>query len=331
MRVGTLLEQMMNRDSTSTGTRTRPSRILIAADLSTASERALHYAREIAPSGAEIRIVSVAENPRTLIPTGSLSASVLATAREELHQDATLAVSRARDNFADVDVRLETEVIDLEKHGGDVVRALLHCANDWHADLLVLGAHERHGWLSRWVNGTVSEPIVKLGRCPILIVPERDNTHIHHAPKRILFAIDGSDQALQALRFGLTFAVPGAQLRAVYVVDCPWQLTDIVPIGVLEDAFIEQGECALNIAQPLLESVCPGHSTTALVNTAWTHDNVALSILGEAEKWEADLIVMGTHGRRGFKRWLLGSVAGRVASTTRTPLLLVSAQSSQTS
>jgi nucleotide-binding universal stress UspA family protein len=39
--------------------------------------------------------------------------------------------------------------------------------------------------------------------------------------------------------------------------------------------------------------------------------------------WQADLIVMGTHGQRGMVRWMLGTVAGRVAHLTQTPLLLV--------
>jgi nucleotide-binding universal stress UspA family protein len=43
----------------------------------------------------------------------------------------------------------------------------------------------------------------------------------------------------------------------------------------------------------------------------------------EANAWRADLLVMGTHGRRGAARWVLGSVARRVVGITCTPLLLV--------
>ena len=314
----------MNSDGSTGSTRARPRRILIATDLSDASQRALDFARAIAPPGADVRIVSVAENPRTLVPTGSLSASVLNAAREELLQDATAAVARARSAFADVGVQLDTEVIDLEKQGGDLIHALLQCANAWKADLLVLGAREHHGWLSRWVNGTVSEPLVKLSHCPVLIVPARDKARAHRSPERILFAVDGSGQATQALKFGLTVAMPSAELRAVYVVDRAGKFTDIVPVSMLEDAFIEQGEEALKAAKPILESACANHSTAAIVTTATAHDDVAHAILREADKWQADLIVMGTHGRRGMARWLLGSVAGRVAHVTPVPLLLVS-------
>jgi nucleotide-binding universal stress UspA family protein len=315
-------EHAMNDDDT-TGAPTAPHRILIATDQSAASKQALDFARHIAPPGANVRIVSVAENPRTLFPTGALSTSVLDAARDELRQDAADAVNQARERLAQEDFQLDTDVIELAKRGGDVIHALLECASTWQAEMLIVGSHARHGWLSRWVNGTVSEPLVKLSHCPILIVPARDETHVHRAPKRVLFALDGSDLALQALRFGLALVKPDAELRAVYVVDRAAQLADTMPTDALEDLFIKQGEQALAAAKPEFERAGAGHATSAIVSTAWTRDDVAQAILREAQKWEADLIVMGTHGRRGIARWLLGSVAGRVAHAAETPLLLV--------
>lgn len=312
----------MNDDDT-TGAPTAPHRILIATDQSATSKQALDFARHIAPPRANVRIVSVAENPRTLFPTGALSTSVLDAARDELRQDAADAVNHARERLAQDDVQLDTNVIELAKQGGDVIHALLDCASTWQADMLIIGAHARHGWLSRWVNGTVSEPLIKLCRFPILIVPTRDESHVHRAPQRVLFALDGSDLALQALRFGLTLVKPNAELRAVYVVDRAAQLADTLPTDSLEDVFIKQGEQALTAAKPVFERAGAGHATNAIVSTGWTHDDVAHAILREAQEWEADLIVMGTHGRRGIARWLLGSIAGRVAHAAETPLLLV--------
>lgn len=302
----------------------RPRNILIATDLSAASKKALDLARHITPPGANVRIVSVAENPRTLLPTGSLSSAVLETAREELLRDATDAVNQAREQLTRDDVKLDTAVIELAKGGGDVIHALLDCASAWHADLLIVGARDHRGWLARWVYGTVSEPLVKLSHCPILVVPARDDAVVHCAPERILFALDGSDVALQALKFGLTLAGPEAELRAIYVVDRALQFADTVPAGALEDAFVKQGEQALTAAGPILENTGAQHSTAEIIRTDWNRDDVAHAILRDAKDWRADLIVLGTHGRRGIARWLLGSVAGRVAHATHVPLLLVS-------
>jgi len=313
----------MKDENTSHGAPTGPQRILIATDLSDASKQALEFARHIVPARANVRIVSVAENPRTLIPTGSLPSSVLDKARDELLRDATDAVKQGYEQLARGDVQLETDVIDLAKHRGDVIHALLDCAGRWHADLLIVGARECYGWLSRWIEGTVSEPLVQLSHCPILVVPARGENPVDRAPGRILFALDGSDLALQALRLGLTLVSPRAELRAVYVVDRAAQLVDTVPVDALEGAFIKQGEQALTAAKAVLEHVGAGRATAEVISTAWTRDDVAHAILREAQKWKADLIVMGTHGRRGIARWLLGSVAGRVARATETPLLLV--------
>jgi nucleotide-binding universal stress UspA family protein len=63
-----------------------------------------------------------------------------------------------------------------------------------------------------------------------------------------------------------------------------------------------------------------------LIKTGRTSDDVAHTIVREASNWHAQLIVMGAHGRRGMSRWLLGSVAGRVAHLAQTPLLLVGTQ-----
>jgi nucleotide-binding universal stress UspA family protein len=178
--------------------------------------------------------------------------------------------------------------------------------------------------LQRWVEGTVSEPLTRRLRCPILVVPENYGTTVGHLPERILIAVDGSPQSMSALRNGIRFATPDTHLRAVYVIDRAVRFSDFVPIAALEDAFVNEGNHALAAADAVLAEVS-ARTTTALVSTGPTSDDVAHTIVREASGWDAQLIVMGTHGRRGMARWILGSVAGRVAQITQTPLLLVQA------
>ncbi|RQR55588.1 universal stress protein [Burkholderia sp. Bp9125] len=301
-----------------------PNRVLIAIDGSTSSEQALKYARNLIPPGGQVRIVSVANNPRTLVPTGAATAAYLDSARAELLQDATDALDRARDEFARSDVGVETEVIDLSRRNGDVVHALLDTAQAWQAELLVIGARQHHGLL-RWLEGTVSEPLARLSGCPILIVPEGAGPVVERAPRRIMFATDGSPPALQALRVGARYAAADTELRAIYVVDRAVRLTDFVPIDVLENAFVDEGKRALAVAASVLAEAST-RSGTALVHTHRTRDDVPRAIAREAAGWRAELLVMGSHGRRGMAGWLLGSVALRVARITQVPLLLVNAR-----
>lgn len=301
-----------------------PARVLVAVDASPASRQALAYARNIVAHGGNVRFVGVADNPRTLAPTGRLVGDTLERARAELLQDAADALDHAEDAFAQCNVQIETELIDLSKHGGNIADALIDDALAWQADLLVVGARQHHG-VSRWIEGTVSEPLARLSRCPILIVPEHAKANLGHLPTRILFALDSSRPALNALRYGIRFATRETHVRAIYVVDRAVRLSDLVPIDVLEDAFSEEGSAALAAAKPILEGVSERASTT-LLKTERTGDDVAHAIVRAADNWHAELIVMGTHGRRGMARWMLGSVAQRVAQLTRAPLLLVHAQ-----
>ncbi|KWK31537.1 universal stress protein UspA [Burkholderia stagnalis] len=311
----------MISDSSRCNTPAPPGKTLIAIDGSASSQQALKYARHIVPPGGQVRIVSVADNPRTLVPIGATTAAYLDSARAELLQDATDALSRARDTFARSDVLVDTEVIDLSKRNGDVVQALLDTARTWQAELLVIGARQRHGLL-RWLEGTVAEPLAKLAGCPILIVPEGARAPGEQAPHRILFATDGSPPARRAVQFGIRYAKANTELRAIYVIDRAVRLTDFVPIDVLENAFIEEGKQALAAAASILAETA-AHADTALVHTHRTSDDVPQAIAREASNWRAELLVMGSHGRRGIAGWVLGSVALRVAQITKVPLLLV--------
>lgn len=313
----------MNSSTSDSPTPALPRKVLVAVDPSAASRHAIAYARNIVAPGGVVRLVSVAENPRTLVPTGSLVGNALNSARAELLCDATDVLAVASEAFAQRDVRVETEAIDLSRHGGDVVHALIDAAHTWQAELLVVGARQHHGLL-RWIEGTVSGPLAKLSRCPILIVPATYTVKADRLPERILFAIDGSGQAMEALHYGVRFATHDTHLRAIYVVDRAVRLSDVVPIDALEDAFVDEGTHALAAAEPILAGAS-GRSSTAVVRTDRTNDDIAHTIVREAGGWQADLIVMGTHGRRGMVRWMLGSIAGRVAQLTRTPLLLVHA------
>jgi nucleotide-binding universal stress UspA family protein len=123
------------------------------------------------------------------------------------------------------------------------------------------------------------------------------------------------------MRFGLQLATPEAHLRAVYVIDRAVRLTDFVPIHLLEDAFMDEGRTALANAAGVFANLS-NHVETGLLRTKPASDDVPHKIVRESERWHADLVIVGTHGRRGVARWFLGSVAARTARITHTPLLL---------
>lgn len=151
--------------------------------------------------------------------------------------------------------------------------------------------------------------------------------------KRILLAVDGSSTSEAALAEALALARDAhARLRVVHVVDSPYDYPDVMyghVAGDLDDlrqAWRKVGQAvlgrALAIARP-----APFEPEAAVIETAGR--GVADVIVDEAKCWGADLIVVGTHGRRGLNRLLLGSVAEGVSRTAPVSVLLVRGPDSQ--
>jgi nucleotide-binding universal stress UspA family protein len=265
------------------------------------------------------------ENPRILIPTAALAGLDLSAARAELMDEMENALAKAHASFAQFPGAAQAQLIDLAKHGGDVPHAIVDAARDFDADLLVLGSRQHRGLL-RWVEGTVSEPVMRHAACAIILVPARCEKQSSHAPQRLFFAIDGSETSQAVLKIGSRLAGPGAQLKVIYVVDRAVRFSDFVPIQLLQDAFIKEGDASIAKAREVLAqlpNVAQAHVDTSIARTHVSSDDIPHTIMREAAAWGADLVVMGTHGRRGPARWMLGSVAGRVARMAETPLMLV--------
>jgi nucleotide-binding universal stress UspA family protein len=144
--------------------------------------------------------------------------------------------------------------------------------------------------------------------------------------KRILVAIDGSANAANALQHAAGLAKGlSASLRLIHVVDMglmPYGPEIGIDIDALLEARYAAAEKVLGDARDSVQA--PGIEVeTKLVDTALPTVHVATTIAEAAASWPADLVVLGTHGRRGVERWLLGSVAEGVARRSTVPVLLV--------
>jgi nucleotide-binding universal stress UspA family protein len=142
--------------------------------------------------------------------------------------------------------------------------------------------------------------------------------------KRILVPVDGSSVSDRGLKEAIKLARDsGARVRLLHV--------------VAEYFALASTEAAVDIG-PILEGMRRGGRKTLArverrargqgvkLETALAEKpggRVADAIVAEAKRWRADLIVMGTHGRRGMKRMLLGSDAELVIRYSPVPVLLV--------
>jgi nucleotide-binding universal stress UspA family protein len=149
--------------------------------------------------------------------------------------------------------------------------------------------------------------------------------------QRILVAIDESATSELALKQAALLAKEhNATLRLAHVIDDTFAYTDVLmPHEVAPQELVERqaelrryGDDVLSHSAAAARALGANAETTLLTVTA-TSDRIYDVIEQEAARWPADLVVIGTHGRRGFRRLLLGSVAEGLIRVTTKPVLLV--------
>jgi nucleotide-binding universal stress UspA family protein len=142
---------------------------------------------------------------------------------------------------------------------------------------------------------------------------------------KILAAVDGSSIAMRALQEAIQLAkTQDAALMTVYVIEYPHNY--IADLGYdpapVTEALVSEGTQILQQVEGLMKSEHIACSSR-LVDNRHSLNSIAEQLQQVAAEYEADLVVLGTHGRGGFKRLLLGSVAEAFVRLSDRPVLLV--------
>ena len=145
--------------------------------------------------------------------------------------------------------------------------------------------------------------------------------------QRILFATDGSPTSVHAMGEVAKLVGEGSQVKVITVLENP--LTPFPAAYVYmtnTDQFlgrlVEEGHNVLLRAREQLGDIGI-RAETQLLELPETDHDVPSAIRAQAEAWSADVIVVGTHGRKGVRRLLMGSVAEQLVRISRLPVLLV--------
>jgi nucleotide-binding universal stress UspA family protein len=139
--------------------------------------------------------------------------------------------------------------------------------------------------------------------------------------ERILVAVDFGETSNRALKWAIDLAKPlGAEIIVVHAYELP-------VYGFPEGALVVSADVATRLAtgaQAALDALVALHANDGVkIRGVLREGTVAEEINAVADQVSADLIVVGTHGHRGVKRFFLGSVAERVVRTSTRPVVTV--------
>ncbi|MEZ4701550.1 MAG: universal stress protein [Rhodothermales bacterium] len=211
-----------------------------------------------------------------------------------------------------IDVRdgERVRVVQAEIFGKTAEEAIVSFASRYDIDLIVMGTHGRHGPI-RLLRGSTAEHVLRTAPCPVLTIKEDALAMFAKDTIEMLVPVDFSDYSREALHHAaelsrvfksnvtLLHMVEEAVFPTVYGVEA-------APISTVNLVLDRSREMLEKLAHEFFPSdrlpdmdVRIGHAASGI--TAFAEDN------------ETDLIVMATHGLTGIKRFLMGSVAERVA------------------
>jgi nucleotide-binding universal stress UspA family protein len=290
--------------------------ILVAADFSGRSAEAFRVACELAhEQQTRLFVLHVVEpEPVTQksVYFGQLTEPFLAIERGPGY-DAALK-DRLRDAYAPGrPVEVEYLVRD-----GVPAEAVLEVASQVGADLIVMGTHGRTG-LRRLLAGSVAEAVLRRAPCPVLALSAPEPPLAGGRTPTILHPTDLSDGAQAALEVARDLARDrGARLVLLHVLPVAVVHCRIVPL--------EPDVPAVRAALEGMAWQASGPDLKYPVEVRLTQGGAAAGILRVIRETGCSLIVMGTHGRSGLGRLLMGSVAEAVVRGAPCPVLTVRAR-----
>jgi len=279
----------------------RYRKILVAIDGSESSKHALRESFKFArDEKCSVTVVSV-------IPPyeGDLGATWVSNVKEAVKKPCQVALSEAEDMAKKEKVLIRTVCEE-----GEIYERIVDIADAENSDVIVMGSKGMSG-LERTLVGSVTARVIGHSQRNVLVVPE--GTSIGW--KNILFATDGSKYSEAAANKVIDFAKSyGSALNVISVVDVTEEFIARAP-GALDDL--------VKKAKSIVEDVKKRADSEGIKAEGMVKEGDAYkSIVDIAQKQKADAIIMGSHGRTGLKRLLMGSVTERVIGHAPCPILV---------
>jgi len=290
--------------------------ILVPTDGSEHAERATEHAALVADAfDATLHLLSVVD---VSAAAGPFSAGGVDDAYVEQLTDAS------EGELADIAATVEgVDTVETAVTTGRPSAGILEYVDDEDIDLVCMGTHGRRG-LRRFLTGSVTERVVRLSPVPVLTVRAIEASEPGDGYDDILVPTDGSDCAQAAVAHAIALADRfDSRLHAVSVIDTTSLATGTemgVPPGLLEELEERAAEATRAVEDAAEEA---GVDCVGVVDTG----GVRRTLLTYAEENDIDLVCLGTHGRSGLDRVLVGSTAEGLVRRADAPVVTVSSRS----
>ncbi len=270
------------------------SALTVPIDGSPTAARGIAFAFDLAAGGGVLHFCNVVDESLICVTAAEGAAVDVGPLIGDLNDNAARYCRDAEARASAAGIRADSTVLH-----GPSVQAIVAFAHENGSHAIVIGTHGRTG-VERTIFGSVAEAIIRTSSIPVIVVHEDDETRT--GP--VVVALDDSAGASAALAVAMHAAsARGRALAIVHVLEA--EAPDGRAATFLDEAFAAASKRAINASVVLV------------------HGHPAEQVLETAERLEACMIVMGTHGRSGVPQLWFGSVAAAVARRARVPVATV--------
>lgn len=293
-------------------------KVLAAVDLGDQSELVLRIAARRAREGAgELGVCHVVPEHRAIHPlfpqselaTVGVVPDVMVRAREALGQ----LVARCG---------AATDGVTYFCEQGEAYPEIIRRAETWGADLVVVGAKAGRGLLASFLGG-VADRVVRYAHCPVIVARNvRERGHV-------VVATDLSDPSLPAIEAGIAESrLRGGGVTVLHVLP----LTSAISEGPYGVSVATASSRTLFEAEEATKAAYEARLTAEMKERLALEEPVSIrvvsgppaaTVVSVASSLDAELIVVGTRGRTGLSRVVLGSVAEEIVRTAHSSVMVV--------
>lgn len=240
---------------------------------------------------------------------------------------------------AEHDVKVEAELNELRsavadragagveimcvRRRGEAVPGILEFADEWSADLIVMGSQGSDG-IGQLLLGSTADEVSRVAPCPVLIAGRADDaSDTPRRFERVIAAVDYSEFSAPVAQAAAAVVEPDGVVELAHVWNPPYlsALSSSLGgehagvLGLVENARAAQADDIQSFQADL-------HSTHERFEHYIAAGSPATELLVRARDSQADLLVLGAHSRTGLGERILGTVADRVLRYATTPVLL---------